>query len=98
MKDFTGVLTEALTGVAVVQGVATSPLLVAALIGSLVLVCVVVRPVAKAMRIKVSPEGVRCVRRTVALAFLSGVAKAAGSLAVVAVLWWAAQHMSWISS
>ncbi|WP_274031070.1 hypothetical protein [Streptomyces sp. MMBL 11-1] len=98
MKDFTGILMEVLTGAVVFQRVGPSPFLVAALVGSLVLVCVVIRPVAKVLGGKISPEGARRVRRLVALAFLSGVAKAAGSLAVVAVLWWAAQHISWIGS
>ncbi|MEU2658109.1 hypothetical protein ABZ615_22620 [Streptomyces sp. NPDC007325] len=98
MKDFTGILMEALTGAVVFQGVGPSPFLVAALVGTLVLVCVAIGPVVKALGGKISPEGVRRMRRLVALAFLSGVAKAAGSLAVVAVLWWAAQHISWMGS
>lgn len=70
----------------------SSLLLVVLLTGVLLLFCGAILPLSKMLRLKLTPRTVRRVRRTMALSFLGGAAKALGGAAVLALIWWAQQN------
>ncbi|MFD4032408.1 hypothetical protein ACFWVP_18245 [Streptomyces sp. NPDC058637] len=70
----------------------SSLLLIVLLTGVLLLFCGAILPISKMLRIKLTPRTVRRVRRTMALSFLGGAAKALGSAVVLALIWWAQQN------
>ncbi|MER7854031.1 hypothetical protein ABTZ98_15995 [Streptomyces bacillaris] len=96
MTDLLEILRAPVTGLAgdLVTS-APSLLLVGLLAGALLLCCGISRPVSKVLRLKLAPRTLRRMRRTIALSFLSGAARAVGSAVVIALIWWAQQN-NWL--